>query len=311
MRLDETIQLFMDGYFATHERSPKTRDAYELDLRQFARFLGDNKPLADITPEVLERWASRLRERNYKPASIRRKFAALKVLVRHCLRRGMLDVSPFDRVHLEFGKARVLPRHLSESEARALLRQAMNESRTTESTAAGPDCRKFRSSLLYAAVEVLLMTGVRVGELTSLDLKDWREEERILRIRGKGDRERIVPLSRSVALEEYLAKRTTVDAGQSPIFVNVRGERLTTQSVAAKLASLSRRAGLRRHVTPHMLRHTTATLLLENGADIRVVQRLLGHASILTTQRYTHVTSRLLEGQLAKAHPLFESRDNY
>lgn len=304
MQLDDAIHEFLEGYFATHDRSPKTKKAYAIDLRQFADFLGREKDLEDITPDVLEAWAKELRERDYQPTSMRRKFASLKVFVRYWLRRNTLRSSPFNRLRLEFGRNRGLPRHLNNRDARRLLLAAARMAEYASCSDDGPKCPKFRAEQTFAIVGIMLLTGIRVSELTGLTFTDWQADESALRIEGKGDRERQVPLSNSTALKTHLANRRQIDTTNSHIFLNQSGNPLSSQSVAALISQLAESAGINKRVTPHMLRHTAATLLLENGADIRIVQRLLGHASIRTTQLYTHVSSGLLFGQISRFHPL-------
>lgn len=315
MQLDNAIHEFLEGYFATHDRSPKTKKAYAIDLRQFADFLGREKDLEDITPDVLEDWAKELRERDYQPTSMRRKFASLKVFVRYWLRKEQIQLSPLDKVRLEFGKARHLPKHLSEQQARALLDTARNRLHSAQTpnnmsesmSNRGPTCPRYQASRDSSILELLLQTGMRVGELTKLRLHDWDQDNKILKVRGKGARERLVPVLNTEALAHHLAVRLQVHANHSFIYLAKSKAPLTTRGVARLLSVIAHEAGLNKPVTPHMLRHTAATLLLENGADIRVVQRLLGHASIATTQRYTHVSTQLLGAQLLQHHPLTQA----
>jgi len=147
---------------------------------------------------------------------------------------------------------------------------------------------------------------MRVGETSSLNVADFRVEEAIFRVQGKGGRDRIACVVDDETLriqQEHLSARERFDTSCTALFLNVSGERLSTQGIANVIAQLRKEAGIERHITPHMLRHTVATLLLRNGADIRVVQEFLGHTSIATTQRYTHITKEHLIGVLRKYHP--------
>jgi site-specific recombinase XerD len=147
---------------------------------------------------------------------------------------------------------------------------------------------------------------MRVGELVSLRLKDWREDDQSFVVQGKGDRQRlaILPDDRSVAaVQAYLPKRRALQVGQDALLLNAAGRPLSTQGVARVLDRFAHQAGVPTHVTPHMIRHTVATLLLRHGADIRVVQEVLGHTSITTTQRYTHVSKEHLMETLRAHHP--------
>jgi integrase/recombinase XerC len=157
-----------------------------------------------------------------------------------------------------------------------------------------------------AVLEMLFATGMRVGELVSLTLRDWREDERTFVVRGKGSRQRLafLPDDRSLkAVQVYLVHRKAMDIGHEALFVNFAGHQLSTQGVARIVAETASSAEVAQRVTPHMIRHTVATLLLRFGADIRIVQEVLGHASIATTQRYTHVSKEHLFSALRDRHP--------
>ncbi|HZU28987.1 MAG TPA: tyrosine-type recombinase/integrase [Bryobacteraceae bacterium] len=157
-----------------------------------------------------------------------------------------------------------------------------------------------------AAIELLFATGIRVGELVMLDVNDWIDDDQAFLIKGKGSRQRlaVLPDGRSAAcVRTYLQCRSAMQVGHRALLVNASGGRLSTQGVARALAELAEAAGIGTRVTPHMLRHTVATLLLRNGADIRVVQEVLGHASIAMTERYTHVSKEHLRSTLKAHHP--------
>lgn len=158
----------------------------------------------------------------------------------------------------------------------------------------------------YAFLDLLFATGIRVGEAASLTLDSFIEDGRTLRIHGKGRRPRLAFLidDRSIYLqEEHRRARESIATDTRALFLNAFGDPLSTQGMANVLKKLRSAAGLQRHVTPHMIRHTVATLLLRNGADIRIVQEFLGHASIATTQRYTHITKQHLLAALRTSHP--------
>ena len=306
MLLKQAVELFLAGYFSTCQRSEKTIQAYSIDLKQFRRAVGDRRRLDRITPERLEGWAVELRETGYASASIRRKFATLRVFFGYWVRKQRLASSPLWQIRLDLAKEEVLPQVLSLAEARMLLRQAKRElgpyprrlSTTTDAT--------FLALRNLAIVELLLATGMRIGELVSMTMSDLQKEEGSLLVRGKGARQRLALLpdtrSRRV-LGTYSEHRGNVAATTQSFFINVFGGSLSTQGAANVVSRLSETAGITFRVTPHMLRHTVATLLLKNGADIRVVQEFLGHSSISTTQRYTHVTKEHLASTLRAHHP--------
>lgn len=306
MQVRRAAALFLEGYFSTCSRSPRTITAYQTDLRQFLEAVGPRTRLENIGPEELERWAFELRGAGYAPTSVRRKLAALKVLFKYWVRRGVLERSPFWQVRLDLGRHVVLPRVLSLQDMRKLLRQAKAELGRLPRKVSGAADERFLALRNLAMVEVLFATGIRVGELTALTVEDFRSETGILRVKGKGSRERIamLPDSRSLRVARcYVDQRKGMCVETSALFLNVFERPLSTQGVATVVTRLAQSAGIPMRVTPHMLRHTVATLLLKNGADIRVVQEFLGHASITTTQRYTHVTKEHLAATLRRHHP--------
>jgi integrase/recombinase XerD len=204
------------------------------------------------------------------------------------VRRDVLSFSPFAKTELRIRVPARLPRCLDARDLRKLMRAR---------SALGPECA--------LAVGILVSTGIRIGELASLRLCDIDPDGR-LRIFGKGSRERTVFIT-DTTLRRELAAFISVRHGRAaersdcPVLVDERGRRFSAARIRAAIASVAREAGLARRVTPHMLRHTAATMLLESGTDIRIVQRLLGHRSILTTQIYTHVSDRALRSALSRA----------
>jgi integrase/recombinase XerD len=313
MRLKQARTEFLSGYFSTHDRDDNTKAAYTSDLAQFQEFAGGSLNLDSLSDSVIEGWAAHLRAQEYAPASIKRKMAALKVFCFYWVRRCVLAQSPFWRVKLSFGRIEQLPRTLTESEMRDLLAQAHKDySKTPAWKRNSADCSRKSSHSSYrrlrdlALVDLLFATGVRVGEVSALDLKDYLVKEAVFTVHGKGGRDRLAFAVDAKTLqiqERHFAFRSLIKTDADALFLNAAGRRLTTQGIANVIARLCKEAGVDRHVTPHMLRHTVATLLLRNGADIRVVQEFLGHRSIATTQRYTHITKEHLIGVLQKHHP--------
>ena len=321
MQLTQAIAEFLDGHFSTHDRSEKTRCAYRLDLEQFAAFTGRDFALGQLSGVLIEHWAANLRNKGYSPASMRRKIVVLKVFCSYWLRRGVLSESPFWRVKLSLGRIEQLPRSLSEREIKTLLAQAGRVYETNEIKRKGPllanyhessgafrDYRRLRN---LALVDLLFATGMRVGEASALDMKDFNVVESVFKIKGKGGRHRLAFIvdKETIRIQsDHLEVRALLESESKALFINAARERLSTQGIANVIASFRQAAGLERHITPHMLRHTVATLLLRNGVDIRVVQEFLGHASIATTQRYTHVAKDHLIGILRKHHPSLRLR---
>jgi len=224
-----------------------------------------------------------------------------------------MSESPFWRVKLSFGRVAQLPRALSESEMRGLLAQATQDQSLVSIARKGSvlatgrrSSRTYRALRNLALVDLLFATGMRVGEVSSLNLADFVVAESFFRVRGKGGRDRLafVVDEQTVRIQrEHIEARSKLTANSPALFLNSSGERLSTQGMANIIAQFRKDAGIERHITPHMLRHTVATLLLRNGVDIRIVQEFLGHASIATTQRYTHVTKEHLVRVLRERHP--------
>jgi len=316
MELTQAVAEFMSGYFSTHERSHKTRMAYGSDLEQFKAFAQKEINLESLGGSLIEDWAAHLRKEGYSPASMRRKMVVLKVFFSYWVRRGVLTESPFWRVKLSFGRIEQLPRALTEGEIEGLLAHAGRRhdvelvprkgSVLARRELARSSSREYRALRNLALVDLLFATGMRVGEASSLDIDDFLATELVFRVQGKGGRNRlayVVDEQTILIQRRHLEARLKLITESRALFLNASGQRLSTQGIANVIAQFQKDAGLERHVTPHMLRHTVATLLLRNGMDIRVVQEFLGHASIATTQRYTHVVKEHLIGELRKHHP--------
>ncbi len=323
MQLIQASDEFLKGYFSTHERKKKTKDAYGSDLAQFVAFAGGNMGLISLSSLTIEHWAAHLRQEGYSPTSMRRKMVVLKVFCSYWVRKGMLQESPFWRIKLSFGRIEQLPRTLTEAEMKSLLAQARhnylafryNQKRSaiTSGKSNQSSFRTYRELRNLALVDILFATGMRVGEVSSLDLQDFHLEEGLFKVKGKGGRDRLAYVVDEETIRfqrEHAESRARLKTESPALFLNASGERLSTQGIANIIAQLRQEAGIDRHITPHMLRHTVATMLLRNGMDIRVVQEFLGHASIATTQRYTHITKEHLIGGLRKYHPSFGFRTN-
>jgi integrase/recombinase XerD len=316
MKMTQASKEFVDGYFSTHNLSAKTKAAYCSDLAQFREFVGEDYPLVSLGATDVENWAAKLREKEYSAASMRRKIVTLRVFCSYWVRRGTLTESPFWRIRLSFGRIEQLPRALTVGEMSALLERARNTwlsvQRSDQHMEPTDRCNKQFSFSHYsslrnlALIDLLFATGMRVGEVSALDVPDFLVEEAVFRVHGKGGRYRLACVvdQETVQIQrDYLAARRRFDTSSTALFLNISGERLSTQGIANIIARFRKEAGIERHVTPHMLRHTVATLLLRNGADIRIVQEFLGHTSIATTQRYTHITKEHLIGVLRNHHP--------
>ena len=282
--------------FLKHERnaSPHTLAGYERDLRQVAAYLKEREVRWDKAGNVLLRgFLAELHEKKRKKSTVGRKLAALRSFYDFCVRKKWISENPA-KVLATPRQDKKVPSFLSEDEAAALL----DLPRT-----AGPlDLRD------KAILELFYATGIRVSELVGIETGDVHFGERLVRVRGKGKKERIVPFGRKAqeALEAYLRARPRL-AGQAgaeaAVFLNYRGGRLTPRSVERMVRKCIRRTAVARKISPHSLRHSFATHLLGRGADLRVIQELLGHSSLATTQKYTHVDLKQLLEVYKKSHP--------
>jgi integrase/recombinase XerD len=321
MQLKQASDGFLKGYFSTHERRKKTQDAYCSDLAQFLSFISEDTSLGSLSSVIIENWAAHLHQGGYSPTSIRRKMVVLRVFCSYWVRRGALAESPFWRLKLSLGRVEQLPRTLTDEEVRSLLHQARRnhlvvkaDQNGAQNAAVPPSqtfFRSYRELRNLALIDILFATGMRVGEVSALDVQDYLVQEALFKVKGKGGRHRLAFLVDEETLRvqrAHLESRKRIETESSALFLNVSGKRLSTQGIANVIAQLRQEAGIDRHVTPHMFRHTVATLLLRNGVDIRVVQEFLGHASIATTQRYTHITKDHLIGVLRKHHPSLRFR---
>lgn len=309
MRLDDAIDRFLFGYFSTRDLSDKTYRAYAGDLRQFAEHAGSTTKIRAIDADVVESYAAHMKQRGLAPASMQRKMVSVRVFFQYWVRREEVAKSPFWGLRLSFGRARRLPKTLTRDEVKRLLRQARHSLEETSEHAPGHVDRGFLAQRNYALVTLLLATGIRVGEAASLTLGSVNLAERTLRIFGKGRRVRLAYLAEPESLKiqrEYLRLRRKLRLSSDCLFPNRFGEPLSPQGISNVLDTLRRKARLDRRITPHMLRHTAATLLLQSGVDLRMVQEFLGHASIVSTQRYTHVSPGQLLQVLSRQSPVGE-----
>jgi integrase/recombinase XerC len=270
--------------------SPHTLRSYGHDLEEFERFLAGADAGGDVTAvdaRAIRSYVAFLHRRSLAPASIGRRVAAVRSFLTFLVRRGHLRRNPARGVRTP-RLPQTLPNFLPVDDAKTLV-----DARAVGGAARARD---------VAILELLYASGLRVSELVGLDVDHVDRAARTVHVRGKGGKERVVPYGGAAAraLDHYLGRRAT-DRG--PVFVNARGARLTARSVHTIVRRSARAAGIVRRVTPHTLRHSFATHLLDGGADLRMIQELLGHSRLSTTQRYTHVGADQLLRVYDQAHP--------
>jgi integrase/recombinase XerC len=295
---------------AERGRGPNTRRAYlgdARDLLSFALATGASR-LAEIDLELLRAWLARLMATGAARTTMARRAAGARAFTGWAHRSGRMPADPGLRLRSP-RLARTLPHVLTQEQAGGLLDAAAE--RVVLAAVAQDDADPAAAAVALrdlAVVELLYATGVRVGELVALDTTSLDEGRRLVRVRGKGDRERVVPYGVPAAqrLEEYLkAGRPLLlaDPRQPALFLGRRGGRLGQRQVRSAVAELAARVEGAPVIGPHALRHSAATHLLDGGADLRSVQELLGHATLSTTQLYTHVSVERLRASYRQAHP--------
>ena len=301
------IELFLDMLAAERGAGPNTLTAYTRDLEDFSDYLVTKKrAIVDATTEHVRGYLRHLAKREFAASSVARRLSAIRQLYRFLYAEGRRGDDPAAIVEGP-KRGRKLPRVLSIEEVDRLL-AAARDNLKPDPTAG----ERARTARLYCLLELVYATGLRVSELVSLPASAAARNARMLIVRGKGDKERLVPLNDAAksAMTDYRARMTEAghDMQVKWLFPSF-GEsgHLTRQHFARELKELAEAAGLRPgKVSPHVLRHAFASHLLHNGADLRVVQTLLGHADISTTQIYTHVLEERLKSLVRDLHPLGE-----
>ena len=290
--LDQQIQLFITYLQTERNASPHTLAAYHSDLAQMLAFAlhdkGETVSAQDIDHLFLRRYLAGL-AKSTKKSSIGRKLAAIRSFFRFLLRRGIIAKNPAELIATPKKEQR-LPFHLDIDQATTLME--------------APDDAQKHVLRDRAILELLYSSGLRVSELTGLDFTELDLAGGMVRVTGKGGKERIVPVGcrAQAALQEYIDQRENM-TGKGAVFLNTRGDRINRRSVARIIDAHVMQIAAFKRISPHTLRHTFATHMLEGGADLRAIQELLGHASLSTTQKYTHVSIDRLMEVYDKAHP--------
>jgi len=293
--LDPALDLFLTHLRVERGLAANTVEAYGSDLRRWLDHLAEQgvASWSEVGRQHLTAFLQRRLEERLSPRSQARALSAIRAFHRLIAAERVAPADPTENVASPRG-ARKLPRLLSRAEVEALL--------------AAPDRRTVAGRRDRAMLELLYATGLRVSELISLGVNDVRLEERVLVARGKGSKERLVPVGTPAAeaLRLYLSNgREALLRGRRSrdLFVTPRGGRMTRQGFWKLVGRHARGAGIARRISPHQLRHSFATHLLEGGADLRAVQAMLGHADVVTTQIYTHVERSHVQRQYRRHHP--------
>lgn len=295
-RVRRRVDEYLSHLAAARGASAHTLRAYARDLEELASYLeerGLDDPRA-VTPRTLRGFLARLDERELARSSVQRKLSAVRSYFGHLLDQGLIELHPATGLRAR-RRSRRLPGALERSEVEALL--------------AAPDAGEPAGRRDRALLELLYSAGTRAAETVGLDRRDVDLARGVALVRGKGRKERLAPVGSHAAraLQEYLddpeRPRPRRAGDRDALFLNLQGTRLTSRSLQRIVAAHASAAGIRRRATPHTLRHSFATHLLDAGADLRSVQELLGHAHLVTTQVYTHVSIERLREIYERAHP--------
>jgi integrase/recombinase XerD len=294
----ERIAEYLDVCEYQKKLDKKTLKAYRIDLRQFREFFS---PETGTARAALSSYIIYL-HKTYKPKSVKRKIASLRAYFKFLEFEGYLLENPFDKLHFKFKEPFLLPRTIPFNTLQDLLSTVYHKMQTQQE-------KKHCYKLLVrdiAVLELLFATGMRVSELCILSPQDIDIAEGLIRIYGKGSKERIIHISNAEvikALQTYESYFSDSIAVSGYYFVNRQNHQLAPPSIRAMLRKYTKEAAISLHITPHMFRHAFATLLLEEDVDIRYIQQLLGHSSIVSTQIYTHVSAEKQRAILTAKHP--------
>jgi integrase/recombinase XerD len=278
----------------------KTIKAYEIDLTQFKSF-NKNIEIIDISKKELKSYFSYLSK--YSKKTIKRKIATLKTFFSYLEFEEIIENNPFRKVRIKIKDDLILPKTLSVNEITQMLKVLYD----TKNKFCNKSAYSYKESIRnIAIVELLFATGIRVSELSSLKKENLAPDFTIIKIKGKGNKERTIPITNKAtqkALRCYYNHFKKFIEANEFLFINRLGNSLSEQSVRLLIKKIAKEAKIERKVTPHTFRHSFATLLLEEDADIRYIQHLLGHSSIMVTQIYTHVNERKKKELLTSKNP--------
>ena len=295
INLNQQIQQFLDFCKSRKALNDKTIKAYRIDLRQFSEFTGNT-----YSKETISCYIDKLHEQ-FKPRTVKRKIASVKALTHYLLIQEVVETNPFDKMDISFKEPAMLPKTIPLNVINSILSCAYNTL-----SQAKTDYQKRCSIRDIAVLEILFAIGARVSEICNLTPASVDLTNHTVRILGKGAKERLIQIENADVLKSL---QTYYDTFQEHIkscgffFVNKLHRRLTEQSVREMIHKYAVMTGCDIHITPHMFRHSFATLLLDEDVDIRYIQKLLGHSSITTTQIYTHVAMAKQKEILSVKHP--------
>ncbi|WP_243411737.1 tyrosine-type recombinase/integrase [Ruminococcus difficilis] len=297
----ENNNQMIDDYICfCHNRknlNSKTIKSYRIDLRQYKNYIEKND-MEWRGKQAIESYIEELHD-HYKPKSVKRKIASLKAFFHYLELEDIIENNPFHKIQIKYKEPFILPKTIPLNSIKAIICYAYEQIKLA--TTVYSQKIALRNALI---LELLFVTGMRISELCSLNLDQIDRNDYIIRINGKGSKERLIQICNSKVqqlLDLYIDK--TQNDNNRFFFVNRRNNPLSEQSVRYMISNYAKKARITQHITPHMFRHSFATLLLEEGVDIRYIQQMLGHSSITTTQIYTHTSISKQKIILATKHP--------
>jgi integrase/recombinase XerC len=308
LQFSQAREKYVHWLLATRDLSPHTLRAYESDLMGFEEFAGADLDVDELDRSSFVGFLDSQRARSLSPASLRRRASALRGFSRWLLAQDLVASDPWSGESISLGRTRKLPRVLPPRDLDRLLAFLKHAAGQDDLGAhpASVQKRPHESTTLLAVV-LMVATGARVHEVVGFQCQDIDLTGRTIRLMGKGRRERQVFLTNdwiTDLTDVYLHVRSALDLSHARLLFNLQYEPLTTAAMRTRLAKAAAAAGIESRITPHMLRHTAATQLIEAGVDIRYIQRLLGHASLSTTEIYTHVSDHALRRVVSDADVL-------
>ena len=295
MRLEEKLTTYLEYCEYRKELDKKTLKAYRIDLRQYFEYVCVDEP----EKEKIEDYITQL-HKNYKQKTVKKKIASIKAYYNYLEETEIIAENPFHKIKVRFKENVTLPRIIPREEIEQLLNymyKCLNESTALS--------RKYMLRDV-AVIEVFFATGARVYEISNIRKDSINLNTGLIRLMGKGRKERYVQISSTSILEmlkKYYAENESAIKKSGYFFVNNRENRYTEQSIRLMLKKYTRQAGIERNITPHMFRHSFATYLIEEGVDVSCVQQILGHSSIKTTQIYIHIAAKKQAEILKEMHP--------
>lgn len=300
MNLEHLIYIYLEHCSIQNNLSLKTLKAYKSDLSQFREFMNVNDFLDKSN---LEDYIAYLKSMSYKIKTIKRKIASLKAFFSFLIYQEYIEFNPFYKIKLKIKESFVLPKIITIDDLNKLF-NVIEESIdiTSNSKYAYKELLRDR-----AILELLLASGMRIGELCTLKRSNIMYSSNLIKIKGKGSKERMIPIYHPRLIDDLIAYEKAFDEElkcSEYFFISKRKNRISCQSVAYMIKKYSRLAGIGINITPHMFRHTFATMLLEQDVDSRQIQLILGHSSIYTTQIYTHISSKKKNDIMKYKNPL-------